>query len=107
MYNKGEWLKAEDLKDNAVKVTIDKILVEKFDNGNRLVLGFIGKKKQLVLNKTNAKVIAKAYGDDEGNWINKEIIMYPTETEFQGSTVPCIRVRIEQDVVKGEEDCPF
>ncbi len=107
MYDKGDWLKAEDLSNNAVKVKIDKIGIEKFDTGNKFVLSFVGKEKQLVLNKTNAKVIANSYGDDEGAWQGQEIIMYPTVTEYQGSTVPCIRVRIDQPVVDEGDEPPF
>ena len=78
MYSsKGDWLKAEDLKNKASKVVIAGISVEKFDNGDKIVLDFKGKEKKLVLNKTNADVIADVYGDEELAWIDREIIMYP------------------------------
>lgn len=49
--------------------------------------------KPLIANKTNAKAIAGMYGNDTTQWIGKRITMYPTETQFGGETVDCIRVR--------------
>ena len=61
------------------------------------VLYFQGKNKGLVLNKTNATKIAKTYGDDSDLWVGHQIELYPSETDFQGETVPCIRVRAPQN----------
>jgi hypothetical protein len=47
----------------------------------------------MVMNKTNAKLIASHYGDDTDNWTGKEITLYPTTCQAFGETVPCIRVR--------------
>lgn len=50
--------------------------------------------KRLVLNKTNANLIAKALGETEAdNWIGRKVTLYPTTTSFGRSTVDCIRVR--------------
>ncbi len=104
--SKGDWLKAEDLQGKATKVKVADVAIEEIGDKKeqKIVLGFVGKEKRLVLNKTNANVIADAYGDEELEWIEKEIIMYPTVTEYQGKSTPCIRVRIEMPVVEeGEE----
>ena len=108
--SKTNSLKAEDLQGKSVKVTIAdaevKLIGKEDDASNKLVLSFKDKEKTLVLNKTNAEVIAAAYGDEEQAWVDREIIMYPTVTTFGDKTVPCIRVRIESEVVDDKE-VPF
>jgi hypothetical protein len=89
----GDTLKAADLKGAEPTVTIASVEMKKFDNGNKLVIGFQGKKKTLVANKTNANRIAFAYGTNTDNWIGKEITLYTDLVDFQGSTVEAIRVK--------------
>ena len=52
-------------------------------------------RKRWVLNKTNAKTIAKLYGTETDNWTGKRITLFPTTCEMKGETVDCIRVRAE------------
>src|SRR6185369_3795312 len=54
---------------------------------------FVGKKKPMVLNTTNAKAIAAMYGTNTDEWIVKSIAIYATKTSFAGEEVDCIRVR--------------
>ena len=49
--------------------------------------------KRLVINKTNAKSIAKMYGNDTDNWIGCKITLYPTTTRCGAETVDCVRIR--------------
>ncbi len=108
--SRGDWLKAEDLHGKAIKVVIVDTAIETIGEGEKaaqkIVLSFKNKEKRLVLNKTNADVIADIYGDEEGAWVDREIIIYPTVTDFGGKTVPCLRVRIESEVVDNSE-VPF
>lgn len=104
----SNWIKAEDLKGRSVKVVIDKIELEEVgDSGYKVVLYFVGKEKSLVLNATNARCLAAALGDNEKEWVGKDLIMYPTTTEYAGKTVPCIRVRIDAPMEGEDEDTPF
>lgn len=89
----SRWLSASDLQGHEVKVRITAIDVAEFDNGNKPALMFAGKQKGLVLNRTNARKLAGAYGDDMDSWLNKEIIIYPDVVEFQGKPVDAIRCR--------------
>ena len=111
IYGASNTLKAEDLKDRAHKVTIETVdIVEFKENGmtkKKLVCRLAGKQKGLVLNKTNSKIIAKYYGDDFDMWGGKEIEIFPTETDFQGSLVPCIRVRVEPPRAVATGGAPF
>jgi hypothetical protein len=92
----SKYLKASDLGENKVLVTIDRVEVADVGSGKKEVkpvLFFRGKDKGLVLNKTNAKKIASILGTDETDeWIGGKVVLYATETEFQGETVDCVRV---------------
>lgn len=62
------------------KVTKGVLLFEEFDRG-------------MVLNRTNLKRIVEIHGAETDDWVGKKITLYPSETEFGGRTVDCIRVR--------------
>ena|SRR3990167_7121051 len=94
----GDTLKAADLQGHEPTVVISTVEEKKFDNGNKLVITFDGKKKALVCNKTNAKRIAFAYGTNTDNWIGKEITLFTDLVDFQGNTVEAIRVRAKKPV---------
>lgn len=92
----GDSLKAADLQGHEPTVIISGVEMKKFDNGNKLVLTFEGKKKGLVCNKTNANRIAFAYGSNTDNWIGKEITLFTDLVDFQGKAVEAIRVRAKK-----------
>jgi arabinogalactan endo-1,4-beta-galactosidase len=87
------YLKCSDLQERNVKVIMDRVEFEEIGGDQKPVLYFEGKEKGLVLNKTNSNNITAAYGDETDDWQGREIILYPAMTDFQGKTVPCIRVR--------------
>ena len=49
----------------------------------------------LALNKTNAKTIARLYGNDPRKWEGRLIALYPDKAEAFGQMVDCIRIRPE------------
>jgi len=106
----GNWLSAKDLKGQShrVKISDTEIVEVKNDDGEavaKICLHFSGKEKTLLLNKTNAKTIAQGLGDEEKDWAGNMIIMYPSTCMFQGNTVDCIRVRLDEELA--EDDVPF
>jgi hypothetical protein len=58
------------------------------------VLRFRGANKMLILNKTNARTIARAYGPDSRSWIGKPVTLFEAQVDFRGDLVPAIRVKI-------------
>lgn len=96
----SDYLKADDLKGSNVTVTIESVSIEEIGQGQqkeaKLVLSFIGKKKRLVCNKTNAKTIAGLYGPEMDAWKGQSIILSPREVEFQGDMVWAIRVSLQK-----------
>ncbi len=108
----SKWLKAGDLKDEGGKpikarLIIARAEVVEFSNDKSKKVGifFEGKEKGLVLNKTNAQLIAEQHGQDMDGWAGKKIAIYPTTTDFGGDRVDCIRV--EQAIPDAESDVPF
>lgn len=92
----SNFLKASDLKGNAVTVTIDRIEFEPVGQTKEMkpVIYFTNKEKGLVLNKTNATTISRLLGSGETeDWHGAAIRIYPTETSYQGEQVDCIRVK--------------
>jgi len=106
-------LKADDLKGKAVKVTISGYEIVEFKGNNgpeaKPVLKFEGKEKTLVCNKTNSRMIAKNVGSKElDDWVGQTITIYPTETDFGGDIVPCLRVKEEiPEVDELDDPIPF
>jgi hypothetical protein len=91
----SKYLKAADLQDRQIKAVIDRVEMETIgDDDKKPVLFFKKGTKGLVMNKTNSKVIASAYGDDTDMWEGKEVILFPAMVDFRGDSVEAIRVRI-------------
>lgn len=91
-----KYLAAHDLSGRDVTVQIASVNIEEVGQGDtKPVVYFQGANKGLVLNKTNAHRIADMYGVETDNWRGKSITLYPSETDFQGKTVPCIRIRLQ------------
>jgi hypothetical protein len=88
----SKYLKASDLQDHNVAVTISHVDLQDIgDSERKPVLHFHGKNKGLVLNKTNSRVIASIYGDDTERWDGKPLILFPAMVDFRGDQVEAIR----------------
>lgn len=93
----SNYIKASDLGDKKILVTIDRVEMESLGRGadkeTKPVLYFEGKQKGLVLNKTNSKKIHDIVGSwEDSDWQGQQVVIYATETEFGGDTVSCIRI---------------
>lgn len=95
----SKYLCAADLRGRDVVVTIeaiaprDELLRQGGAKEYKPVMRLVGKTKALVLNKTNAKAIAKLYGNEVTAWLGKAITIYPTRVKFGRDDVDAIRVR--------------
>jgi hypothetical protein len=105
-FDQSEWLFFHDLKGKDVTVTIEGVsqgvlIGDGNKKSKKPAVAFVGAKKRLALNKTNAKTIAAMYGSDTTNWVGKRITLYPTTTTFGRDTVECVRVR--PSIPKGKD----
>lgn len=87
-------MEAADL-DGDTKVTIAAVDTKEVGEEKvvRPVLYTEELQRDVVINRTNLKRIIEWHGAETDDWIGKAITLYPSETDFGGNTVPCIRVR--------------
>ncbi len=90
----SKYLRAADLEDQEKLVTMKHVQIEEISGSeHKPVLYFAEENKGMVLNKTNSKIIAKAYGDDTESWPGKKVVMYPAMVDLRGDMVEAIRLR--------------
>ena len=89
----SKYLKASDLQGRNVTVKMGRVEQEKIGDDMKLILYFQGKEKGVVLNKTNANNVAAIYGGETEDWYGKEITLVEAMVDFQGKSVPAIRMR--------------
>ena len=65
-----------------------------FDKENKLVVWFTNDERGLILNKTNNRTLRGAFGDAADDWVGRDIVLFSTEADLRGKTVPAVRVRI-------------
>lgn len=104
----SKYVAASDLGGQDYTVVIARVTVEKVgtEEEDRGVVYFVGCTKGMVLNRTNGKRIAALYGPETDAWVGRAITLYPSETEFGGDTVPCIRVRQQAPVGQAVQPPP-
>lgn len=88
----------KDVTKKIKSVAMEDLRVQGGKKERRPVVTFSDAKKKLVLNKTNAKTVAKLYGPDTKGWIGQPIVMYPTTCMLGRETVDCIRIRDKSGV---------
>jgi hypothetical protein len=100
----GRFLKAADLNGKDVTLTIAGVVVDELigDKGTEMkgLISFVGKKKQLVLNKTNGLCIKQMFGRETDGWVGKRITIHPAMFNDD----PCIRIKGSPDI---ERDISF
>ena len=92
----SKYIKESDLQGHPRLLTIARVSMETVDQSGhdtKPVVFFQGAQKGMVLNITNKNVIVLLYGTETDNWIGKQIELYPSQTDFRGEIVPCIRCR--------------
>jgi len=93
-----KFLKTEDLRGQRVTLVIDRVQSQLLNDGqSKPVVYFQGRKKGLILNKTNAFAIAQHHGEETDQWRGKRVTVFPALTDFHGQSVPCIRVEVPPD----------
>jgi arabinogalactan endo-1,4-beta-galactosidase len=64
------------------------------DGEAKAILYFKDKEKGMVLNKTNSNAISAAYGHETDDWVDQPVILFEAMVDYQGKTVPAIRVKV-------------
>ncbi|NBS93421.1 MAG: hypothetical protein EBS91_05825 [Betaproteobacteria bacterium] len=90
------YLKAADLQGKRVTLTMSRVQLEEVGGEHKPVLYFEGTDRGIVLNKTNAAIIAEMYGPETDEWGGNKIVVYAARVEFQGRIVDAIRVHLSR-----------
>ena len=101
IYGSSEWVRAADLQGRKVRVRIVSLESTELKRQDRTVkqiaLTFAGKDKRLGLNITNARMVASMLGDDPDQWLQQDIVLYPSKTpNASGQIVDCIRIEYHE-----------
>lgn len=92
----SKFLKASDI-DQDYEVEISEVNTDKVGQGDqqeeKFIVHFQEFDKGLVLNKTNANLIAAQHGGDTDNWIGKKVVLTVEDVAYQGKITPAIRIR--------------
>ncbi|PWT73224.1 MAG: hypothetical protein C5B60_08485 [Chloroflexi bacterium] len=90
-YFGGKFLKVEDIKaaGGLVKVRIVDVTEGRFDRPD---LHF-DDGSQMGVNATNGRVLARAYGFNSDDWIDKEVELYVGQVQFQGNLQDAILIK--------------
>lgn len=97
------WLASEDLGSREVVAVIEDVLLYDdvaFEKGRKEsgvpALKFVGKEKQMILNATNRKAVARLYGLETKDWRGKSVTIYVDgNVNFGGKTVSGLRIKSE------------
>lgn len=89
----SRFLRCADLNGQPMRVTVEGLKREDIGGESKVVLTFTNGGKAMVLNKTNAKAVAKALGNETSTWRGKAIVLVPAQVDFKGDIVDAIRVR--------------
>lgn len=91
------FIAAGDLPDDGMIVTFQGVSMEVFEGEKnpKAICHFAEFDKGMLLNKTNKNTIVDVLGTPETNvWIGQRITIYPTECDYKGDRVACIRVKL-------------
>jgi len=92
-----KYIAGDSLKGKSVPMTIDRVVNEDVSNSDKIeekqVLYFVESKKGMILNKTNAKRIARLYGPETDDWKGIVIELYTEPVKAFGETHNALRVR--------------
>jgi hypothetical protein len=96
----SRYLRAADFEGKTVTLTIsdvfrDKVQMATGQKAEKYIVRFRETDKELILNKTNAKAVAKVLDQPKAvKWAGEKIVLKPTTCEAFGEMVPCIRVEM-------------
>lgn len=95
----SKYLKAADIGDGDLPLTIKEVVIENIGQGEDIetkpILYFVETEKGLVLNKTNSNTIKGLYTAETDAWAGKMIALFATEVDFAGKQTLALRVRMK------------
>ncbi len=93
----SKWVKSSDIGSTPRTAIISRIDFELIghEQEKKAVLSFQNTTKRMILNRTNAQILASLYGKEVMSWIGKRITLYCAEVQFRGTTTLAVRIKEE------------
>jgi hypothetical protein len=88
--------KTDDVRDGPTKLTIEGVVIGKFDKPD--IIFHDGSK--LSANVNNVRILCRAHGDDDTDWVGKEVELALGEVEYQGRMQEAVIVKPISSAVK-------
>lgn len=93
----SKFLKAHDLGGKSFTLTIRNVTLEDVGHGaekeSKLTLAFEKATKMMLLNRTNAMIIASMYGPETDAWKGKAVIVYSARVKAFGAWHDALRIK--------------
>jgi hypothetical protein len=105
------FLKGADIQ-KPIQLTIHDMEIGEFTDQKtgkeekRVIVGFTGARKRLVLNKTQAQTLIAAFGDEMAGWIGRRVILSPGQAPNGQATIVLAAVP-EDPEADAAADVPF
>jgi hypothetical protein len=101
-YTGSRFITVDDVRDGPITDTIAGVVQGRFDKLN-IVFESGGR---LALNKTNARILRKLFGDDTDLAVGQEIKMYLGQIKYQGADHDAVLIRAPEEVETKAEKKP-
>ena len=93
-----EFLSAEMLPTGktislTIKSVIQEVIAGPRGESNKVTISFVERPKKLILNKTNARALAKVLGPETDNWRGAVVALGVENVKVGRNTVPSVRVK--------------
>lgn len=105
-----KYVNAAEIGDRVLRLTIERVLIEQLDRERKWCMYFVGAKKGLVLNRTNAEYMQRSVHDDSDKWLGLEVDLFTELVEHDGEMKPGIRLRLPkapETPKSGSDELPF
>jgi len=90
-FETSQYLNAKSAgKYNGTTQKIFEVKAAEINAKRKMVIGFEGIEKMLVVNKTNRDILTEAYGNDTDQWLDKSVIVGIVLVMFEGKRTPSI-----------------
>jgi hypothetical protein len=104
----SRFFRAADVPKRGITLVIENVTQEEVNGDGetkqrKWALKFKGEDRLLVLNKTNASILAEAFGNNTDGWLNKPIALRTEKVSFGGRMTDGIRVA----AVDYDDDIPM
>jgi hypothetical protein len=90
-FETSQYLNAKSAgKYNGTTAKIFEVKAATINDKRKMVIGFEGIDKMLVVNKTNRDILTEAYGNDTDQWLDKSVVIGIVLVMFEGKRTPSI-----------------